>query len=471
MKQLTKRISAIAIVAVVATGIGLGAWFFLLAPGAGEFQWSSANAPGAPAGISADRIIKIGVAGDIGEIQGDAAWEGAYLAAKEINEAGGVDINGTIYYVGVTAEDTDEVNPNFITSRGVAAAERLVFNKKVQFATGGFRSEALLAYQLAFMSNKIPFINTGAATDLFCQNVMEEYETYKYFFRINPINSTSLGYQILYYMAFQMYVLNATYPNHEVLQIGILAEDLTWTKPNIDAIQDILPLVTMGAFGFLANISKLIKYDITLEPGDMATHLNAFTTAQCDIVIPLISGQGGIMMMTQYADLTPDYLIIGIDVQSQLDTFWADSGGACIYETILQIGYNTSKTAKSIPFWNAYYAEWGHEPLYIASGSYDAVNTFVWAINQSQSLSADTIVTTMETITKSNYLVGAGGNLAFWPMSHDIVFGYPYGYALFCQWQADGSKNVIPSFNLVYPDATISTGSYTMAPWVHTAWS
>jgi branched-chain amino acid transport system substrate-binding protein len=351
----------------------------------------------------------------------------------------------------------------------------LVFNKRVQFATGGFRSEALLAYQLVFMNNKIPFINTGAATDVFGQNVKNEYAIFKYFFRINPINSTSLGTQILFYLAFQMLLLNATYPNHDVVDVGILAEDLTWTVPNVAAITNSLPAITSLISGGLlvANIAETILYDITLTSADMATHLTTLEAAGCDIVIPLISAQGGILMMNQYATLTPDYLLIGIDVQSQLDTFWADSGGDCIYETILQIGYSTNKTTKSIPFWNAYIAEWGNEPLYIASGSYDAVNTYVWAINQSQSLNADTIVTTMESIDRGNFLEGAGGNIAFWPLTHEIVYGYPYAYALFCQWQTAGTKAVLPTFfgtnPQAYPD-TLATGSLVVAPWVNASW-
>ncbi|MBY9013550.1 MAG: hypothetical protein KGD70_14345, partial [Candidatus Lokiarchaeota archaeon] len=98
MEKNMKRIIAIVLVAVIIVGGSIGAYFFLLAPGAGDYVWSASDAPGAPSGISADQIIKIGCAGDTGEIQGDANYEGAWFAAKTINEAGGVDVNGTIYY-------------------------------------------------------------------------------------------------------------------------------------------------------------------------------------------------------------------------------------------------------------------------------------------------------------------------------------------------------------------------------------
>ncbi|GAH33553.1 unnamed protein product, partial [marine sediment metagenome] len=50
MEKNTKRIIAIVIVAAIITGGSLGAYFFLLAPGAGDYVWSASDAPGAPSG-------------------------------------------------------------------------------------------------------------------------------------------------------------------------------------------------------------------------------------------------------------------------------------------------------------------------------------------------------------------------------------------------------------------------------------
>jgi len=480
MESLTKRILAIVIIAVIGVGIGVGAWYFLLAPGAGEYSWSSKDCPGAPAGLTADQIIKIGCAGDLGEIQGDANYDGAWFAAKTINLAGGVDVNGTTYYVGVAKEDTDESNTALVTSRGIAAAERLVYNKKVQYAVGGFRSEALLAYQEVFMDNKIIFIDTGAATDIFCANVKTFYDRYKYFFRWMPINSTSLGGEILTTIAGYIMQLNATYPNHEVKQIGILAEDLTWTASLIAAIQNYLSLFTGG----WAQLLTPVLYDISLSASDMNTYLGGLETAGCDILIPVISAQGGILMMQQYAQFNRTFQIFGIDVQSQLDTFYEDSGESCGYEVVMQTLHRTNKTENSIAFWDAWLAEFGgHEPLYIAIGAYDAVNSIINAINTTQSFAALTLIAEMETWTKANAQPGASGGGAWWKNTHDLVEGYPFGHTLWVQWRTDGTKVVIPAPRWAYvvPYGAIpipplypnwmATGAYQVAPWVHTAWS
>jgi len=482
MEKLTKRILAIVLIAVIGVGVGFTVWIFV-AP----YSWGAKDVPGMEnvTTITEDQIIKFGILGDEGEIQGDGAWEGAYLAAKEINLAGGITIEGKRYYFGITKEDTDESNPNYVTARGIAAAERIINYKNVQFATGGFRTEMLSAYLENFMAAKIPFIGTGAATDSFCQNVIDNYAKYKYWFRCMPTNSTALGTEILYYIAGQLLALNATYQNEEVRTVGILAENLDWAPPLIEAVQQSLPLVVTGlayyqygvpysvAASWTTNVSIIantIEYDINLEAGDMYNHLVALDNAGCDIVVPVISAQGGILMMQQYADLHPDFLLIGIDVQSQLDTYWGLTGGDCVYETMLQSVYNVSKTTKTKAMFANFLDEFGHEPLYTAVGSYDALNAYTWAINESQSVNADTIVTQLETINKGNTLEGASGYLAF-TGSHDVFEGYPWGYTLFCQWQPGETKAVVPDYYLYSPNLDIEGGTYMVAPWVNTAWS
>ena len=483
MEALTKRIIAIVLVVIIGVGVGLGAWFFLLAPGAGEYDWSRSDVPGLPAGVKINdsQIIKIGCAGDTGEIQGDANWEGAWFAAKQINEGGGIVVDGVHYYVGVVREDTDESNPNLVTSRGIAAAERLVYNKKVQYAVGGFRSEALLAYQEVFMDNHIIFIDTGAATDIFCANVKTFYERYKYFFRFMPINSSSLGGEILTTLAGYIMTLNATYPNFNIKQVGILAQDLTWVDSLVAAIQNYIPLFT----GFWAELLPLIRYDITLSASDMNTHLAALESQGCDFLVPVISAQGGILMMQQYNLNHYHYQIFGIDVQSQLDTFYDDSGESCGYETMMQTLHDTNKTETSKAFWAAFLEEFNHEPLYIAIGAYDAVNAIIQTINETQSFDPEDIIPYMESWTKANPRTGSPSAPlgAWWPSTHDLVEGYPHGFTLWCQWRADGSKVVVPSprwayvapygaipIGPLYPN-WMSTGAYQVAPWVDTLWS
>jgi len=454
MEKLTKRILAIVLIAVIGTGVGITIWVFV-AP----YGWSSDDCPGAPAGLPPERIIKIGVLGGIYDIQGRGQLEGARLAAKQINEAGGIDVGGTTYYVGITAEDTDESNPNLDTTKGVAAAERMINYKQAQFLTGGFRTESLAVYLETVVAAKLPFIGTGAATDSFCQNVLDDYDKYKYFFRNMPINSTALAGEIFNFLiTYAGYLSN--FAGFNITKFGILYEDLDWTVPLVAALDYYIPLLGSIYLPEGAEVVAKVAYPITALQTDMDGYMATIDANNTQILIPVISAQGGILMMNSYATAEPGFVVIGIDVQSQLDTFWADSSGNCLYETVLQSLHNTSKTSLSVPFWNSYFAEYDHEPLYTAVGSFDAVNLYAWAIEETQSFNVDGIITQIETIDRANPLDGAGGQAAFTP-SHDVYEGYPYGYTLFTQWQTDGTKVVVPSYGSIYPPS-IATGTYML---------
>ncbi|MFX1575262.1 MAG: ABC transporter substrate-binding protein [Promethearchaeota archaeon] len=461
MEQLTKRILAIVLIAVIGTGIGITAWYFLAQP-TDPYKY-----PGAPS--DHPNIIKIGCAGDTGEIQGDANWEGAYLAAKQINANGGVDVGGTTYYIGLTREDTDESNPNLVTSRGVNAARRLIYNKKVDFALGGFRSEALLAYQEEFMDAKMIFIDTGASTDIFCTNVITNYSRYKYMFRFMPINSSMLAKEILTTVIGVVLTLNATFPSHDIRKVGLLAEDLTWTEGMVAFLAGYLPKSTNWTGTPWIQVLTPIRYDVTLGATDMNSHLATLQSQGADVVIPIISGQGGVLMMQQYGLNKYDYIIFGIDVQAQLDTFWTESGESCAYETIMQTLHKTNKSATTLQFWDDFLAEWDHEPLYIAAGAYDAVYALRDAIEATDSLDTNDIIAEFETWTTGNPHPGVSGGGAWWPKSHDLVEGYPFSHTLWCQWYPDGSKKVVSGFGL-YPE-WMTTGAFLVPPWVNTTWS
>jgi branched-chain amino acid transport system substrate-binding protein len=199
MKKSMQRILAIVLVAIIGVGIGVGAYFFL-ATEALEYKWETV--PGAPAGVPQNRIIKIGVLDDMGYITGQGAKNGAEMAAREINERGGVVVDNVTYYIGIETEDTEESNPALDLSRGVAAAERMIDYKKAQFILGGFRTEALQAYREVVMLAKKIMIGTGSATAKFCQDVWENYNKYKYFFRIQPLNEVFLAGEVLRMLAF-----------------------------------------------------------------------------------------------------------------------------------------------------------------------------------------------------------------------------------------------------------------------------
>ncbi len=457
-----KQILAIIVIVIIIAGIAVGVYMFLPAAPYGAVVVGQLVTPGAPSGTPSDQIIVVGILDPMTEIQGEGAWKGAYLACDQINQAGGVTVNGKTYYFGLISEDTFEADTNLDISKGTAAATKIINDDHAQFIIGGFRTESVLAYQEVIMDAKELFFGTGASTDTFCELVnggtwpdgtVSNYARYKYFFRSMPINSTSLGGALITYLAYLKGYMTAV-TGHNITKVAIIREDLDWTVPMDKALAHYLPLLG------LTNTTD-IAFPITAQAADFATYWQQIDATGAQITIPVISAQGGILMTTQYAQVQPKCLIAGIDVMSQLDTYWNDTNGACQYEIEQQATIRTNKTSLTIPFWDAFLSKYNSEPLYTAVGSYDAMYQLKQGIEDAQSFNSTVIVPYLEAYNVANPLEGAGGNTA-WTYTHDLFAGYDpvsgtiYSVVLFTQWQAGGHKECVSTGGYVYPDYIVT---------------
>ena len=454
-----KQILAVILIVVIIAGVAIGVYMFLPAAPYGAVVIGQLVTPGAPSGTPSDQIIVVGILDPMTEIQGEGAWKGAYLACDEINTAGGVEVDGETYYFGLISEDTSEADASLDLTRGTAAATKIISEDGAQFIIGGFRTESVLAYQEIIMDEEMLFFGTGASTDIFCQNVLDDYDRYKYFFRSMPINSTSLASSLLRYILYLDGYLTAVTAQN-ITNVAIIRENLDWTVGMSLFLNGYLPLYNL-------TIVEEIAYPITAEAADFATYWQQIDDADAQITIPIISAQGGILMTTQYAQVQPKCLVAGIDVMSQLDSYWNETGGACQYEVVLQSTTRTAKTSLTIPFWDAFVEAYGSEPLYTAVGSYDAMYQLMTGIEDAQSFNSTEIIPFLEAYDLENPLEGAGGNVA-WTASHDLFEGYSgdtiYSVTLFAQWQAGGAKHAMATGGLIYPDS-IATATLALPPW------
>lgn len=453
------KIIAVIVIVIIIASVSVGVFLLLPTAPYGAVVVGQLVTPGAPDGTPDDHIIIVGVIGAVTEIQGEGAWKGAYLACDELNTAGGVTVDGETYYFGLVAEDTFEADASLDISKGTAAVTKLITEDNAQYIIGGFRTESVLAYQEIIMDEEMLFFGTGASTDVFCKNVLDDYDRYKYFFRTMPINSTSLAKSLLTYILYLKAYLGAVLTTN-ITKVAIIREDLTWTLGMSQFLNGYLPAYNL-------TIVKEIAFPITAEAADFATYWQQIDDAEAQITIPIISAQGGILMTTQYALVEPKTLIAGIDVMSQLDTYWDETGGACQYEVNLQSTLRTNKTSKTIPFWDAFLSKYDSEPLYTAVGSYDAMYILAEGISDAQSFISADIIPSLEAMTVANPFEATVGNIAF-TSSHDVFVGYIgdtiYSVVLFTQWQANGVKHTVSSGAALYPEYVV-TAPLTLPPW------
>ncbi len=424
-------------------------------PGISDVIVGNYTFPGVSGPIALNESIRIGLLDDLEDFTGDHAWKGALLAAREINEGGGITINSTQFYVGLAAENTYERDETLDISKGIEAANRMI-SYDPHFIIGGYENKSLSQYLEPIMDAQIPFLGTGVATDVFCQNVLNNYARYKYFFRVMPINSTELGAEFITYIITLCTAINATFGGVTDFRTVILRENAGWAQSLSSKLQTYLPI-------YKINVTQEITFPIGASNAEFDTYFNSIQNDGVHVTIPLISSSDGITMANRYKAVKPKCLLAGINVHAQLDSYWDSTEGASQYEILMQGVHRANKTSHTISFWDSFVSTYNMEPFYTGVGSYDAVHMLANVSNSEQSFNSYQIITALEGFNTTNPFIGAGGKNAF-TNAHDLVEGYPYSYSLFCQWQMDATKVVVPSYGSIYPPF-IATGTYSYPYW------
>ena len=416
------------------------------------YEWSYIDCPGAPISIVPSQIIKVGVIGDTDDISGQGAKYGARLAAFEINSFGGIAINDKTYYIGITDENSEEATLIFNPAVAINAANQLINYKRVKYTLGSYRTEAALTYQPLFAEKKIIFFNTGVTANELTQRVLDDYDLYKYYFQI-LYNSTSLGSDLISLLTNTAAFYSAS-SGHNITRFSFIREDLTWTQPLRDAL---IYVLTHNSIFNLTYTGTDIAFALDVNPIKMDTYFSYIVGNNTQIVIPLITSPAGQTFADSYGQIPggPSCIPIGINARSQDEDFWSTTGGNCNYSVGIEAVFDTNKTTKTIPFWNAYKTEYGNDPIYTAACSYDAVYQLKWALDEIQSFNSDILVTQLETLTKaSGGLEGATAWFAYYN-SHSPVYGWPNSVGLAIQWM-NGQKNFLIGPGL-YPSDPYST--------------
>ena len=181
--------------------------------------------------------IKIGVLGPMSFTQGEGHWNGATMAAEEINAAGGVKVGNEMRPLKLIKVDTNE----FLSIPDATnAIEMAISRNKADFLVGGFRTEAVLVMQDIAMDAKKIFIGCGAAHPELCTRVTKDYDQYKYWFRVTPINSKFLGKVDFILLGTVGAIMKKAF-NLDKIKVAVVAEKAAWADPIVAAAQKILP--------------------------------------------------------------------------------------------------------------------------------------------------------------------------------------------------------------------------------------
>jgi len=403
--------------------------------------------------------IKIGVIGPMKFVQGKGHWNGAIMAAEEINAKGGIQVGDKKMKVKLIQADSNEF---LSVTDATNAMERLITKDKVDFVVGGFRTEAVFAMQDIAMEHKKIFIGCGAAHNELCERVAKNYNTYKYWFRVTPYNSTSLVRAAFIHLGTVAAVMRQSL-NIPKIKVAIVVEKAMWADPMVPAAEGTIPKMGMEVAGVWRPSSVAT---------DVAAELSAIQRSGAHILFTIFSSSVGIPFARQAGELKIPAVQVGINVEAQKDGFWQATQGMGNY-VITSNTYARGLEANELtkPFVDGYVKRFGETPTYTA-GTYDAIiMALAPTIEQAGTLNADKIVSILEervyktTTATIKYMKDAEGR----PL-HDITFGPGFATGLATQWQDGKLVAVWPNKWKVTPEAPEVTYKgvvpIKLPPWV-----
>lgn len=399
-----------------------------------------------PAVQEEEQAIRIAVAGPMAFIQGEHHWLGAEMVAEEINGAGGIKVGDQNYKIELIKVDTNEL---LSVSDAATAVERAITEQKADFITGSIRTEAALAMQDVAMDYRKIFMVAGASHVGLAEKVAEDYDRYKYWFRVSPINANLLAKTTLILVQDVAAKIRQEL-NIETPKVAIVFEKAQAGDVLAEVAQQVLPTMGMEVVG-------------VWRPSPTATDLTAELTAIKDsgahIIYTYFSAAAGVPYAKQWGELQIPAASVGINVEAQAQGFMEATDGKGNYEYTLNTYAAVEITEKTIPFYETFLEKNGQFPTYNAGGTYDSIYLLKDAIERAGSLDPDAIVAELEKTDTHT----TGGRFVF-DENHDVVWGPGYVTAVGTQWQDGKLVCVWPNGweGVTYP----GTVDYQLPPWV-----
>jgi branched-chain amino acid transport system substrate-binding protein len=380
-------------------------------------------------------------------VYGWDAERGIKLAVEEINAAGGVKVGGVKRPFAVEVIDTRDLEPGVPVSEALMAVERLILEKKADFLLGGpVRSEAALAaMDLLAKYKKISIVSTGVLTPKYSARVAEDYDRFKYCFRIHGEAKQLVG-EI-------MACLKQIKEKYGLNKVFIMVQDVAHARGG----GAILAKVAAKA-GFTIDGTEVYPTGTT----DFSMGLLKAKKAESQILNIWMDMPESSILLKQWYELKIPALPFGSTLAAaEQPGFWKATEGKGEYTlcNVVNAGNAPSNaTPWTMKFYNAYTKRWNVEPEGLgSSSSYMAVYVLKDAIERAKSLDSDKVVAALE----KTDMMGVYGRIRFDPKSHQVIPALdPKEGAVgsILQWQA--GKRVV-----VFPKS-IAMGEIELPPWM-----
>jgi branched-chain amino acid transport system substrate-binding protein len=375
------------------------------------------------------------------------AERGVKLAVDEINAQGGVNVGGKKRPFAVEVIDTRDLEPGVPVSEALLAVEKLILDKKADFILGGpVRSEAALAAMpLLSKYKKVSILSTGVLTPKYHAMVAQNYDKFKYCFRIHGEAKNLVGEMFANFKALKdKYGFN---------NLFIIAQDVSHARGAANVMNKVATKQGWNVTGVEIYPTGATDFSIGL--------LKARRTKTQIINIWMDMPESAILLKQWYEMKIPALPFGSTLAAAEQPGFWKATDGKGEYTlcNVVNAGNAPSDaTPWTMKFYNAYAKKWGVEPEGLgSSSSYMAVYVLRDAIERAGSLDPDKVVAELE----KTDVMGVYGRLRFDPKSHQVIPAKdPKEGAVgsILQWQ--NKQRVV-----VYPKS-IAKGEIKLPPWM-----
>jgi len=370
--------------------------------------------------------IKIGLCADLDNTYGKSILQGAILAAEHINAEGG--ILGRNFEI--VAEDDNWEERKKDESGAIRAFNRLLSLGEADFMiSDGYG----ITYREIAAKQKIIFFTLAETRDEFTQDVLDNYDKYKYYFRgCNGNQSTAI---------------------QGITDSVITCRELTgFNKVAFLYYHS----VESNVLGYIDCLNEE-GFDVVLAQSvtDVVDYSSAFAKAEAagaEILYPLIYSSSVIPFVKEYHERqSPMVMWGGLTIASNTD-FWEITEGKCEYITCtgfpVVVGYPL--TTKTTSTHDAYFERWGEAITNKAAAAYDIIRFILPdAIERAETIETESVIKTLE---ETDIETSLCRRFVFTP-SHDIMVGKEgpnrlsedYFFVAMFQWQEGKQVPVYPT--------------------------
>ncbi|WP_171052373.1 ABC transporter substrate-binding protein [Haloterrigena sp. H1] len=287
-------------------------------------------------------------------------------------------------------------------------------------------------------------LTAGSVTMTPNELISQQYEKYKYHFRVGPLNGHDLA-------THQIEFLNDMGSELGWESFAVLVEDYIWTESLWDVYQEELG----------DDVTFWEQYPP--ETDNFTEIYDEIATTDADAVLEAVAHTGATSLVDWNRSQQP-FGFGGVHMPMQSPSYYEQVDGNCEYA----VGYTnvtpTSNRDRAKSFVNEYQSRHnGTSPIYTGYNSYDAVHVFAQAAKDAGTLDSDELVTTLEGIS----VAGTTGTIEFngpdEEFPHDVKYGEEYVHPVYFQWREGEDGTGVQE--VIWPDDQ-ATGNYVEPDWL-----